>query len=132
MRHDQQLVDDMQAANVSPHVVIFNLVIDACARVNGHWEQAVKLIDDIQAANVSPSVVTFILIIDACANVNGHWEQTGKLIADIQAANVNPNVVIFTLVVTPAYRCSDLGASVVVQVLTLIDDMQARRSVPTS
>ena len=72
MRQDPQLVDYMQAANISSHVVTVNLVFAACAKVNGHGEQAAKLIDDIQTANVSPSVVTFNLVFDACAKVNGH------------------------------------------------------------
>ena len=45
----------------------FNLVIDACAKINGKWEQASKLIGGMQAANVSLSAVTLNVVFDACA-----------------------------------------------------------------
>ena len=42
-----QLLDGMQAANITPGVEVFNAAIDACAK-GDEWKRALKLLDAIK------------------------------------------------------------------------------------
>jgi pentatricopeptide repeat domain-containing protein 1 len=67
----------MKEANVTPNVITYTALINACGK-GGQWEEALKLLDAMEEDKVTPDTITYNALINACEQ-RGQWKQAFKV-----------------------------------------------------
>jgi len=88
-----KIYDEMKANRVPCSLVIFNSLIDACARV-GNTERASEIFRDMCAQGVTPDLITYSTVIKAYC-VQGDLEQGVQLFTLMRRRGVTPDAILF-------------------------------------
>merc|ERR1719440_2082606 len=67
----------MENAKVEPNVVVYNAVLDACAKAS-ECELAQQIFRKMRAGGISPNVVTYASLAKPYAH-QGNWQQVERL-----------------------------------------------------
>jgi len=101
----ERLFAEMQLAGAQPNAVIFNALINACAR-KSHLKRAENWLRRMKAAGVKRNVVTYNTLIDTCSKVKDA-ESTEAIFYRMYEDGVEGNVVSFAMVIHSRAKCGD-------------------------
>jgi len=103
-----QVFDDMQQTpNMAPDEVVYNTLLDGCARY-GRFERGMKVIDTMRAAGISASNFTLSLVAKL-ASRSKHPEKAFELVEQLQAEfKIELNMHVFNNLLHAASLTGDL------------------------
>ena len=101
IKHALSTLNDMITRGITPDTLIFNNIIDMCAKskCSSGYDLALEQLELMTSMNVKPDLLTYTSLITACAKV-GRWRESMALMEDIEKVHgIKPDHIMYTSVI---------------------------------
>jgi pentatricopeptide repeat domain-containing protein 1 len=98
------LIDQMNTSDLKADVMIFNNVIDGCAKAK-NWETALNLLQRMHNLGLKRDIISYSSAISACAKA-GRWMESVDLLKSMDKEGLTPDTICFSSVIS---ACANKG-----------------------